>query len=434
MCARYGDARVDRRLRACAAMTRTSSIAIVVLLVAACSGQISQPGSVTPQSLSGTFALHVVSSGRCVDITSWSTANGTQLEQWDCSGNTNQQWTLTPQANGTVQVRSVFNGKCLDVRGFSTTDGAAIQQWDCSGNSNQQWTLSDDGGGRYELISASDGKCLDVTGENTANGALLQQWGCWGGGNQRFVLAPTSAWTLTWSDEFDGGAGSPVDGSKWGYDTGGGGWGNNELEYYTARTDNAALDGNGNLAIVARAESYGGRGYTSARINTGGKFFQAYGRIEARIKLPSGRGLWPAFWTLGENIGSVGWPSCGELDIMENIGSEPSINHGSAHGPGYSGGNPLTATYALPQGRFSDGFHVFAIEWQPNQVRWYVDDALYETRTPADLPPGTHWVYDHPFFVILNVAVGGNFPGSPDGSTQFPQTMLVDYVRVFSAK
>jgi beta-glucanase (GH16 family) len=415
-------------------MTRILSIALAPLVIAACSGQLSQPGSVTPQSLTGTFALRAEHSGRCVDVANWSTANGTQLQQWDCSGGANQQWTLSPSANGTVQVRSVSSGKCLDVRDFSTSDGAAIQQWDCSSNPNQQWTLSDDGSGHYELISANDGKCLDVTGENAANGALLQQWGCWGGGNQRFALAPASAWTLTWSDEFDGPAGASVDGSKWSFDVGGGGWGNNELEYYTARTDNAALDGNGNLAIVARAESYGGRNYTSARLNSGGKFFQAYGRFEARIRLPAGRGLWPAFWTLGENIGSVGWPSCGELDIMENIGSEPSTNHGSAHGPGYSGGNPLTATYALPAGRFSDGFHTFALEWQPDQVRWYVDDQLYETRTPADLPPGTQWVYDHPFFVILNVAVGGSFPGAPDGSTVFPQTMLVDYVRVYTAK
>ena len=174
-----------------------------------------------------------------------------------------------------------------------------------------------------------------------------------------------------------------------------------------------------------------GASYTSGRINTAGKFAQAYGRFEARIQIAEGQGLWPAFWTLGDNIGSAGWPSCGELDIQETVDAKPTVNHGSAHGPGYSGGNPLTGTYTLPAGALSDGYHLYAIEWEPNVVRWYVDDVLYETRTPADVPPGDVWVYDHPFFVILNLAVGGNFPGAPDGTTVFPATTKVDYVRVY---
>jgi len=191
-------------------------------------------------------------------------------------------------------------------------------------------------------------------------------------------------------------------------------------------------DGAGHLQIVARQENYGGRNYTSGSINTAGHFTQAYGRFEASIKLPQGKGIWPAFWALGDNIGqpNVGWPQCGELDIMEAVG-DFTVNHGSAHGPGYSGGNPLTGTYKLPSGSLADGFHTYAIEWEPNVVRWYVDNVLYETRTPGDVS-GRQWVYDHPFFAILNVAVGGNLPASPDGSTQFPQTMLVDYVRIYS--
>jgi beta-glucanase (GH16 family) len=238
-------------------------------------------------------------------------------------------------------------------------------------------------------------------------------------------------WDLIWSDEFDGAAGAAVDGGTWGFDTGGGGWGNGELEDYTDRTDNVRLDGAGDLEIVARAEPYQGSDYTSGRINTAGRFTQAYGRFEARIRTPSGTGIWPAFWTLGADIGDAGWPGCGELDIMEEVG-DFSVNHGSAHGPGYSGGSPLTGTYQLPSGSLSDDFHVYAIEWEPDVVRWYVDDTLYETRTPGDLPPGATWVYDHPFFVILNVAVGGAWPGPPDGTTQFPQTMTVDYVRVYA--
>jgi len=243
------------------------------------------------------------------------------------------------------------------------------------------------------------------------------------------------AWTLVWSDEFNGSDGSLPDPSKWNMETGGGGWGNNELETYTARPQNAQVQ-NGNLAITAMKEAYTGtdgipRQYTSARINTAGLFEQQYGRFEARIKIPQGQGLWPAFWMLGNNIGQVGWPASGEIDIMENIGKEPSIVHGSMHGPGYSGANALTAAYTLPSGKFADDFHVFAIEWEPLAVRFYVDGNPYATQTPPDLN-GKTWVYDHPFFIVLNVAVGGDWPGSPDATTTFPQTMLVDYVRVYT--
>lgn len=249
--------------------------------------------------------------------------------------------------------------------------------------------------------------------------------------------AKAQTWVLSWSDEFDGPAGTAPDLSKWGYDVGGNGWGNNELEYYTTRTENASLDGNGNLAIKAIKENYTGpdgvtRNYTSGRLLTSGKFVQNYGRFEARIRVPFGQGIWPAFWMLGNDIGTAGWPTCGEIDIMENVGREPSVNHGSLHGPGYSGGSPLTAIYTLQNARLSDDFHVFAIEWAPGVVRFYVDGNLYQTRTPADVPSGSKWVYDHPFFILLNVAVGGSFPGSPDATTTWPQTMLVDYVRVYA--
>jgi len=239
-----------------------------------------------------------------------------------------------------------------------------------------------------------------------------------------------------WSDEFDGSNGSAVDSSKWSFDIGGNGWGNNELETYTSRTANAYRDG-GMLVIKALKETLTGsdgitRNYTSARLLTKNKFSQAYGRFEARIKIPYGQGLWPAFWMLGDNIDTAHWPNCGEVDIMENIGKEPSIVHGTFHGPGYSGGNGVSAAYALTNGqKFADDFHTFAVEWEPNVIRFYVDGLLYKTRTPADLPAGTTWVFDHPFFIILNVAVGGGWPGNPDATTVFPQQMLVDYVRVY---
>ena len=242
-------------------------------------------------------------------------------------------------------------------------------------------------------------------------------------------------WTLTWSDEFNQPDGSAPDPAKWKIEVNGEGGGNKELEYYTARAQNLHVK-NGNLEMIGLKETYTGadgvtRNYTSARLNTQGKFDQAYGRFEARIKIPHGRGVWPAFWMLGNDIDKVGWPTCGEVDIMENIGREPAIAHGTIHGPGYSGGKGIGSPFTLASGRFADDYHVFAAEWEPNQIRFYVDDNLYATRTPADLPPGTKWVYEHPFFVILDLAIGGGWPGSPDETTVFPQTMLVDYVRVY---
>lgn len=241
-----------------------------------------------------------------------------------------------------------------------------------------------------------------------------------------------SDWILVWADEFN----TPGDLSKWVMETGGDGFGNHELEYYTRRPQNVMVR-DGMLIITARRERYTGpdgirRNYTSARLNTRGKFEQAYGRFEARMKIPSGQGLWPAFWMMGNDLGNVGWPSAGEIDIMENIGKEPSMVHGTIHGPGYSGKGGITAPYSLPgKQRFSDDFHVFAVEWEPQVIRFYVDDRLYATRTPADLPAGQKWVFDHPFFLLLNLAVGGDWPGNPDSSTKFPQKLLVDYVRAY---
>jgi beta-glucanase (GH16 family) len=248
--------------------------------------------------------------------------------------------------------------------------------------------------------------------------------------------ATSPSWKLVWSDEFNAPNGSPVDASKWTSETGGGGWGNDELESYTGRLKNASQQ-DGNLVITVLQEKYTGadgvaRNYTSARLKTQGKFSQTYGRFEARIKIPRGQGIWPAFWMLGNDIDKPGWPACGEIDIMENIGKEPAIVHGTIHGPGYSGSEGPTSAYSLAgDSRFADDFHLFGVEWEPNVIRFYVDDHLYSTRTPADLPKVAKWVYDHPFFLLLNVAVGGGWPGSPDGTTVFPQTMLVDYVRVY---
>jgi beta-glucanase (GH16 family) len=250
---------------------------------------------------------------------------------------------------------------------------------------------------------------------------------CFGG------AAPARAqttWTLAWSDEFSGPAGSSPDPTKWTYDIGAGGWGNNELEYYTNSRNNSYIDGQGNLVIKAIKQRYRGSAYTSARLKTQGLFSQAYGKFEARIKIPYGQGLWPAFWMLGNNINTVGWPTCGEIDIMENIGKEPGTVHGSLHGPGYD----FSAPYTLAAGQqFASNYHVFDVEWDPTQIRWYVDGILYETVSASNLAASQNWVFNQPVFIILNVAVGGNWPGSPDKTTVFPQYMYVDYVRAYTA-
>lgn len=235
-------------------------------------------------------------------------------------------------------------------------------------------------------------------------------------------------WQLVWEDEFEGPVGQSPDSLKWTYDIGTD-WGNAQLEYDTDRPENVSLDGNGNLAIIARRESYAGSAFTSARIKTQGLFAQTYGRFEAHIKMPWGPGIWPAFWLLGSEIDAVGWPQCGEIDIMEYRGQQPNLVHGTVHGPGYSGGAAITKSYGFENDRFDLDFHVFAVEWGVDYIDFYVDETLYQRLNPGDLPG--EWVYDHPFFIILNVAVGGNYVGFPTDQTPFPQTMLVDWVRVY---
>lgn len=241
-------------------------------------------------------------------------------------------------------------------------------------------------------------------------------------------------WQLVWQDEFEGTTGQSPDQTKWAFDigTGDNGWGNQELQYYTDRPQNVSLDGAGNLVITSRRESFGGMPFTSARIKTQGLFEQAYGRFEASIKLPYGPGIWPAFWLLGSDIETVGWPNCGEIDIMEARGQQPNLIFGTVHGPGYSGGNSVSKSFGFANKRFDVDFHLFAVEWGKNYLRFYVDDVLYQEIKPEDL--SGRWVFDKPFFIILNVAVGGNYVGFPTSQTPFPQTMMIDYVRVYKAQ
>jgi beta-glucanase (GH16 family) len=228
---------------------------------------------------------------------------------------------------------------------------------------------------------------------------------------------------LVWQDEFD--TDGALDESKWAFDIGGGGWGNNELQTYTNDPRNVIV-AEGSLKITAINS---GGSFSSARIKTQGLFEQAYGRFEARIKMPWGPGIWPAFWMLGSDIETNPWPQCGEIDIMEYRGQQPNIIHGTVHGPGYSGGAAITKSFGYENDRFDVDYHVFAVEWGEDFIHFFVDDELYQVIEPDDLTG--EWVFDTSFFMILNVAVGGDYVGFPTSDTPFPQTMYVDYVRVY---
>lgn len=264
--------------------------------------------------------------------------------------------------------------------------------------------------------------------------------------NNLAAVGNPSAWKLVWSDEFNSRAGTAPNSSVWGREVGDGtvngipGWGNSELEYYTDGTNNVATDGQGNLQITAKESDgslmcyYGPCEYTSARLLTKNRFEVAYGRIEARIKVPEGAGLWPAFWMLGTDIDQVSWPQTGEIDIMEFVGRVPNEVFGTLHGPGYSGGQSYGDTYDVGE-PVGDQYHVFSVEWQPDRIVWYIDGIQFFAATPDDpFLQGKQWVFNHPFFILMNVAVGGNFGGPVGENTTFPQSMSVDYVRLFQTR
>lgn len=242
------------------------------------------------------------------------------------------------------------------------------------------------------------------------------------------AMAAPPEMKLLWADEFDGPA---LDAAKWTVEVNADGGGNNELQYYTARPENVRVEG-GELVITTRKERYVGadgklRDYTSGRVNTAGKFAPQFGRIEARMKVPLAHGMWPAFWMLGADIDRRGWPGCGEIDIMEAFGNEPGVLYGTIHGDGFSGAAGLASTHVYKL----EGYHVYAVDWDPDGITWSVDGKAYAHRGPGDLPRGSAWPFRHPFFLLINSAIGGNRPGKPDDATGLPQELRVDYVRVW---
>ena len=275
---------------------------------------------------------------------------------------------------------------------------------------------------------------------------VISQLACSSSTSSVVPTPSTITWVQVWSDEFDGAAGAPIDGTKWRYETTDGcaqgncGWGNNEKEYYTDAAENISLNGQGQLMIVARRAPagltcyYGACRYTSAKITTQGKMLAAPGRVEARIKLAAGQGLWPAFWMLGRDFPATPWPASGELDIMENKGSEPTISSSAVHGPGYSGNTPFAHRQPLATGSLTDDFHTFAVEWDSLHAAFYVDGYVHYSITRQSLETYGKSILDQPFFVILNLAVGGHFDGDPQSDAIFPATMLVDYVRVYAPR
>jgi beta-glucanase (GH16 family) len=239
---------------------------------------------------------------------------------------------------------------------------------------------------------------------------------------------------FAWADEFTGPRGTRPDPRKWTFETGYG-WGDGERQAYTSRPANASLDGRGHLAITARRERYrapDGRTarYTSARINSRAKFEFAYGRVEARIRVPRGRGLLPAFWALGSDLDRVGWPASGEIDVVEVYGHDPFTVHGTLHGPRHGHEDYAVEGTHRTSRSLARGFHVYGVSWSPRKIVFRFDGEPYAVRTPADLPAGSRWSFEHPFFLLFTLAVGPRWLGAPDAATRFPATMLVDWVRV----
>jgi Glycosyl hydrolases family 16 len=347
-----------------------------------------------------------------------------------------EQFQVVDAGGGFIAFRSIGTGLFVSAdqnRGTFAplvADRGSIGTW-------EQFTWSDIAGGAFSLrgralnrfVSAdlARGSFAPLVCDRQAVGTWEQfTWGAVGT-QQPPAGAPPGFSTLVWSDEFNG---STINSANWTFETGGGGWGNNELQNYTSRTENARIL-NGSLIIEARRENFGGNAYTSARMKTQGK--QSFGIntwVEARIDAPQGQGIWPAFWMLGNSISTVGWPSCGEIDIMEIQGQNPFRNFGTIHWADVNGNHVSFGGIFNSSSSLSAGFHTYAISRTSTSIKWYVDRVQY---AEANISGGINSTseFQGPFFVLLNVAVGGNFVGSPDGSTVFPQQMQVDWVRVW---
>ena len=344
-----------------------------------------------------------------------------------------EQFQVVDAGGGFIAFRSVGTGLFVSAdqnrANALVADRASIGTW-------EQFTWSDITSGAFTLRGRALNRFVAADLARASYGPLVcdrtvaSTWEqfTWGAaGAPPPAGAPPGFTRLVWSDEFNG---STISSANWNFDLGGGGWGNNELQNYTSRTENARIS-NGMLVIEARRENFGGNAYTSARLKTQGK--QSFGIntwVEARINAPEGQGIWPAFWMLGADIGQAGWPRCGEIDIMEIQGQNPFRNFGTIHWADANGQHVSFGGTFNSSSSLTAGFHTFAISRTSTTIRWYVDRVQY---AEANIAGGINSTseFQGPFFIILNVAVGGNFVGSPDGSTVFPQQMQVDWVRVW---
>lgn len=347
-------------------------------------------------------------------------ANRNEIGNWET-------FELISRRNG-IALKAA-NGQYLSAEGggggLVVANRDEIKEW-------ETFEFVDIGNGKVAL-KAANGQYLSAEGGGggkvLANRNEIKEW-------ETFSIANTSPRQLVWSDEFE-----IIDEGAWSFEVGGEGWGNSELQYYT-NGQNAFIEFDPQadskvLVIEARKETppdsscwYGACQYSSTRLISKNKQFFQYGRIEAKIKLPQTQGIWPAFWMLGNNYDQVGWPQCGEIDIMEHVGSKPTTTSGALHGPGYSGDTPFYGAYDLGVNVDAD-YHIYAIEWDTNGIRWFVDGTQFYSVTRAQVEQQGTWVFDQPFWLLLNVAVGGTLPGNPDNSSSFPQRMYVDYIRIY---
>lgn len=398
----------------------------------------------------GQYIASINHSKLCLDISGGSSADGARVVQATCSSAPSQRFDVLPEAEGSYRLANVATGKSLDITGISLANGALLTQWTATQGDNQRFFVNAANGG-YQIVARHSQRCLDLKDWSSSPGGSVQQWDCTGTtvnqANQRWAFTPADSagntdptpppggWRLVWQDEFSG---SAIDTRKWNFEVNGGGGGNNELQYYTERPQNASV-ANGVLRIQALAERYcaadGCRDFTSARLTSRNKGDWLYGRMEVRAKLPAGQGLWPAIWMLPTDWAYGGWAASGEIDILEAVNpgaSGGNTIYGTLHYGGAWPNNTHKGGSTVPATSITDNFHIYAVEWEAGQIRFYVNGRLYHTATDWWSSGGAFPApFNKRFHMLLNVAVGGTWPGPPNASTRFPQVMEVDYVRVY---
>lgn len=397
-------------------------------------------GTATGALANGRYKLVSSNSGKCVDVTAASTADGANIQQYACNGTNAQAFNVTSTGGDVYKLINVNSGKAVDVVGSSAQDGANIQQWSDNGSEAQRFALKLVAGDEYTLVNRTSGKCMDVAGWGTTDGANILQWSCHGGANQRFHLVSVAGGgsssgggscsaSPVWSDEFNY-SGLP-DAKKWSFEVQRPGWVNHEMQNYTGqRLENARVE-NGHLVIEARRDWYQGYEVSSARLKTAYKGDWLNGRIEVRAKLPPGRGTWPAIWLMPTDSAYGGWPNSGEVDIMENVGYDPSAIHGSVHtnARNFMLHNNFQAT--TWDASVQSSYHTYAVDWNQDRIQFMKDGQVYGTFT--NVRQGwTTWPFDKRFYLILNLAIGGDWGGAQGVDMNImPARMEVDWVRVY---